>query len=322
VLRWASLAAAAVVVIGACGLYLAATNESFAPLARMIGFSGDTLPEQRQEIGRLRKQAADWQTRGEAAEKQAAELADLPRKLADLQARFDANSASHAETVRKIAADAKARQAEAALLGQAKADLETKLHAADEKLAAAAQDAKALAETAAEVTKARADLAAVRTRLTAAAAELQRVHTQQQKAESESVTARQQVAAIQARHAEVVAAFQRTYLASTAPGEQGLQARKTAARVRHMIDRCAALSAASGDQSTRALLARLEAVLTRLDLLNPDRPGAGEGFWKLIGRDELQRQIDQALSAGGQSQDVRNWLFEAKLILSGENNAG
>jgi hypothetical protein len=158
--------------------------------------------------------------------------------------------------------------------------------------------------------------------LTAAAGELQRVHAQEQKAEADSATARQQAAAIQARHAEVVAAFQRTYLASIAPGEEGLQARKTAARVRHMIDRCAALSAASGDQSTRALLARLEAVLTRLDLLNPDRPGAGEGFWKLVGRDDLQRQIDQALSAGGQPSDVRNWLFEAKLILSGESNAG
>jgi chromosome segregation ATPase len=310
-------------LIAAGGVYLAATVESFAPLGRLLGWDGGGPAAQRREIADLRKQAGDWQARAEAAERRAAELADLPRKLQELQTRLDANSAAHTEAVRKLAADVKARQAEAAALGAAKADLEAKLRAAaDEKLTAAGKDAKALAEAGEEMTKARADLAGLRARLTAAAAELQRVHKQQQQAEAEAATARQQAAAVQVRHAEVVAAFQRTYLASIAPGEQGLQARKTAARVRHMIDRCAALSAASGDQSTKALLARLEAVLTRLDLLNPDRPGAGEGFWKLVGRDELQRQIDQALSAGGQPQDVRNWLFEAKLILSGEANAG
>lgn len=325
VLRWVPLAAAAMLLVAAGGVYLAATMQNSPPPApggAARSGPGGELAAQRQEIARLRQQAADWQGRAETAERRVAELAELPRKLQALQATLDANSTAHAEKHRKLADDVKARQAEAVALGQAKADLEGKLRAADEKLAAAGKDAKALAEATEEATKARADLAALRARLTAAASELQRVTKQQQQAESDATAARRQVAALLARHAEVVAAFQRTYLASIAPGEQGLQARKTAARARHMIDRCATLSSAASDEATKALLARLEAVLTRLDLLNPERPGAEEGFWKLLGRDDLQKQIDQALSAGGQSQDVRNWLFEAKLILSGETRAG
>ena len=89
-----------------------------------------------------------------------------------------------------------------------------------------------------------------------------------------------------------------------------------------MIERCGALTADAQREPTRRLLAKLEAVLTRLDLLDLNRMGSADTFLRLLGQDDLARQIDQVLADGLEPEDLRTWLFEARLILAGADHAG
>jgi hypothetical protein len=89
-----------------------------------------------------------------------------------------------------------------------------------------------------------------------------------------------------------------------------------------MIQRLAGLSGEVKSDQMRQLLDRVEAVLTRLDLMDADQPDSRESFYRLVGQGNLEGRIDEALAAPAQAGDVTNWLFEAKLILMGGPNAG
>jgi hypothetical protein len=179
-----------------------------------------------------------------------------------------------------------------------------------------------LAASTDEADKARRQADDLRQRLSAAAEELTRRRKSEEAALASLTAAGMESQELRVRHREIVEAFQRTYLSSLAPGMRGIEARKTAARARQMIERLSSLSRSAGSEPTRQLLDRLEAVLTRLDLMNVDRPESGDAFQRLIRQDDLEAKLDAALSAPGQTESLRNWLFEAKLILMGGPNAG
>jgi chromosome segregation ATPase len=244
-----------------------------------------------------------------------AELSGLTAEIDKLQGRLEQLRQEHAAKAARLeAATAKARKA---LKEQADQLDVTKLRITE--LETARRELQTAAAEGAEAKKQAADL---KQRLAAAGQELTRRRKAEEAAEAKLAETRQESQRLELRHREIVEAFQRTYLASVAPGQSGLEARKTAVRARQMIQRLASLSGEVKSDQTRQVLDRLEAVLTRLDLMNANRPDSGESFRRLVSQGDLERQIDAALAAPGQAEDVKNWLFEAKLILMGGSNAG
>jgi len=326
VLRWAPLAAAAMVLAAAVAVvYLpggrAKRSSMRAEPSRRPprADQGPQVPRapggEAEVVASLRKQVQDLRSRLSAAEDKAAEIPSLAGQIARLQSVIDQRDRAHAEEVggweKALAKQQKTRQVQADALAAAKQRI-VELEVA-ERLGRA---------SAAEAARAKSQVEDLRRRLAAAAEELARRRKAVEVAEAELLAARQETQKLKVRHREIVDSFRRTYLASVAPGQSGLTARKTAVRARQMIDRLANLSDDVRGEPTRRLLDRLEAVLTRLELMDTTRPGSLDSFQRLLDQGGLAGEIDAALSAPGQTEDVQNWLFEAKLILTGAPDAG
>lgn len=325
VLRWAPLAAAAMLLAASgvvlyTGPFAGGTRGPAAPLARQEpNVTPDTaaLGSQTKDdrIGQLEKEAADLREHLADANSRLAELTGIAINARALRGQLDELRTQHEAKVAQLVAASEAEQRKAR-------DQAGQLEAAKLKIAELGAARRVLQAAADEGGLAKQQVADLRKRLTAAANELTRRRKAEEAAGAKLAEARLESQRMAMRHREIVDAFQRTYLASVAPGQTGLEARKTAVRARQMLDRLAKLSGDVKSENTRQLLDRLEAVLTRLDLINADRAGDAQSFSRLLGQGDLERQIEAALAAPGQAEDVKNWLFEAKLILTGGANAG
>jgi len=320
VLRWAPLAAAAVLLAASAVVLFvdSLAGPGMSPVAKFVSKEpgGPSAPQpDAQRIVALEKEAAGLREQLAAAKAKVAELPGLESEIAGLRGRLEQSrqeqAAKTAQLTSALAGEQKARQDQAKQLDAAKLRV-SELEAAQ----------RVLQTASAEAAQAKKDAADLKQRLAAAGEELTRRRKAEEAADAKLAEARQDAQRLELRHREIVDAFQRTYLTSVAPGQRGLEAQKTAVRARQMIRRLAGLSGQVKNDQTRQLLDRLDAVLTRLDLMNADRPESGESFRRLVTQDDLQRQIDAALAAPDQAEDVKNWLFEAKLILMGGTDAG
>ena len=324
VLRWAPLAAAAVLLAASgvvlfMGTIVGSRISPMAPLANRepgdLAVPGPVTESDLQRVRSLVKESADLREQLAVANAKVAELSGLASEIAKLQGQIE--QLRQEQTTKAARLEAAATEARKALKEQTDQLDVTRLRITE--LESAQRVLQTAAAEGAEAKKQAADL---KQRLAAAAEELTRRRKAEEAAEVKLAEARQEAQRLELRHREIVEAFQRTYLASVAPGQSGLEARKTAVRARQMIQRLASLSGEVKSDQTRQVLDRLEAVLTRLDLMNANRPDSRESFSRLVTQGDLERQIDAALAAPGQAEDVKNWLFEAKLILMGGPNAG
>lgn len=280
--------------------------------------------------------------------------ARLEGELAGVRADLMSSRVMLAEAQTKLAAMLKDDKAAAARLAQLEGQFQARQkeladakgrHDAlkltlDEKQAELAKAAKALAgldqsktSLAAALKKAdrlEKDLADHRTRLAAANSEITRATNSSLRALADRKKAEAELAQLQARQEAVLATYQRTYLAAdlaapaAAPArammeseQTGLSARQAAARRNQLLRRHAELRPALRTEPAKALFETLEVLLTRLELLDPDDPVAGESFRALIRQSGLAGRIDELLAAPDEPPQVRSWLMEARLILTG-----
>ena len=319
VLRWAPLAAAAVVLAAGVAMYTGSTfRQATDASAKAPGQYAATAPPGQPDtrsVRSLQKEVADLREQLAVANAKVAGLSGLASEIANLRGRLERLGQEQAAEVKRL--EATTADERKARLEQAK-----QLDAARLRVAELETAQRVLQTASAEGAEAKKQAADLKQRLAAAGEELTLRRRAEEAAEAKLTDARQDAQRLELRHREIVEAFQRTYLASVAPGQSGLEARKTAVRARQMIHRLASLSGEVKSDQTRQVLDRLEAVLTRLDLMNANRPDSRESFSRLVTQGDLERQIDAALAAPGQAEDVKNWLFEAKLILMGGPNAG
>ena len=321
-LRWAPLAAAAVLLLAAGWLFTASrrgpepagpagpaalieevpmptisTRPTSAPAQEDL----DRLNEEKQALQQKLAQAATAVQRAKKAE----------AALTKLQSDLAAEREKQKQAVQTLSAREKKNQ-----------ELLTKLTAAEKRLAALDKERQALQAAAAELPKAKIRLSALQTQLASATEEARQARKLQAAAVAAAAEAKRGVDLWKARRAELDLALQQVYLGAIAPGTEGLAARKAALNARRMLGRVAEVLSDVRSDSTRRLIGRLEVVLVRLGLLNTKRPGAREAFGKLLAGGKLPKQIDEALHAGDESQRVRAWLLEAKLILMGAGDVG
>ena len=322
VLRWAPLAAAAVLLIAAVAFFIATEKGPGVAVAPRIedmgpGGPGPTTVSAAKALQRLRDENAEMRKQLDRQQRQLAAMGELQDKLKTIEgdltkARSDLESerARHRTDVQELMASVKARQKD---LGE----LKGKVDSLGKRVDAAEKARDAALAAAKELPAVKVQLAAVENRLAAAADELTRVRKLQVAAEKAAEKNRQELALAKAREQQMLSAFRGPYLATAAPGEEGLRAAQVTAGSRRMLARCAELRGDVRSETTRLLLDKLEVVLTRLDLLDTSDAVAAESFLKLIAAGDLPGQIDAAMGADAETRGVRSWLFEARLILMG-----
>ncbi len=302
-LRWGPLAAAAVLLVAAGGLFVA------------------SLPWQRTPPGRLN----DLPAASERPEDQPAnlkrEIAQLREQLEQALSRYDAQAVEYRQAMSRL--DREKTQLAAALsrVEAGRTALETDLRREKSLLADArvqlGRDEDELAGLRKRVSTAESQLVSERKRLSAAAVELAKVRGMRDRAIAAGRGTREQVLALRAGHRGRDAQFQRMYLSVAGEGGVSLSARQQASRRSGMLRRCAELRPGVRAEATGRLFDRLEVILTRLELLDAGRAGSAGTFAGLVGGGLIER-IDAALA--GETTKVQAWLIEAKMILAGANS--
>jgi len=309
--RWVPVAAAALLTLAAAGLFVASLGERSA--------AERAATEDRDELGRVRASldkanatlaasTTELATSREESRKQADRATQADARAARLQKLLDDGSGSLTEATNRVASlrkslDAKGKQVE---------DLSAKVSSLEKDVAAAD---KALAD-------ARKKPTTDPSRQAAAMEELNRMRDMHGRALAAERKARADLQLSEARKQAMWADFQRAYLSAAAPGDVGLAARQAAARRSGMVRRCGALRREITSEPTRRLFDKLEAVLTRLDLLDPYEPRAVDSFTALVRGGRLLGDIDAALTSRTMTDDVRAWLFEARAVLMGADRVG
>jgi len=301
--RWGPVAAAAALLIAACGLLL----------LRPIGGRPST------EAIETRRSLSGQADRSAAVDEVAAlerRLAESERQLNDVRAARQADK----DAYEKVMAAALGENAKMlGELSELQAEIQRKLAAKDAALAAANTKAARLAKQIAAA-GGRDDI--TRKRLKAATDELASLVKRQRQAELARRGAEKRLAEAASRHRATMARLQRRYLALAGQGHSGLAARQVAARQADLLVRLRAVRAGTNNEGTRRLLARLEVALTRLDMMDPSSAAAAEGLARMVREGGFAKRIDAALSALGESEAVMAWLLEARLILTGGDGGG
>jgi hypothetical protein len=177
-----------------------------------------------------------------------------------------------------------------------------------------------------QLDRALADLAEARRLLEdqkqALAAETARLRQSSDTALAAQREAESKLAALEARQTATMGLLQQVHLAAATPGEGGIRALQAAARDNHLLSRGTELRTRIPNQAVRRLFDTQEALLTQLDLLDPNNQGERESFARLVRSKDLGPQIDEALRAGAADPAVTQWLIETQLVLSGAERAG
>lgn len=338
VLRWALPSAAAAVLLVAA-LYVfslgggytnhAAEDHGAAPASEAASErQAEEAPEKvlpDAEVVSLRQQLSTAQDR---AERQAADLEDSRDRVAELRAKLDdADPAGQRERIDTLmqavaAAEEEARKArKAAETLQGRLDEHKRLLAERETEVDELRGALSKAESGWEeaLKKARARAEAAERRLAAAGGELERLRRMNDTAMARAEDLAAELSRVEARHAAMMSDFTRAYLAAAGRRGAGLTGYQRAAGDARIVERASRL--ASGGGEAAELLGVIEVVFTRLDMLDPQAPGAAKGFAALVDRTDVLTRIEQALAGRGGGPDLRMLLFEAKLILTGARDA-
>jgi len=310
-LRWVPVLAAAVVLIAGAAMFVASLGEKSE--ARRVAESD------RGDLDRLKSDLAASQeklarTEGDLAEardqlsRETARNGVLEGRAAELQKLLAAKTAELSEVTAALAgfrADLEKKAGELADLSRRISEQQEKVAAADKTLAEAARQREA-----------------DKLRHAAATEELNRMRDMHARALEAERQVRGELAAQAAKEKSLWADCLAAYLSGAAPREGGLPACQTAARRSRMVQRCAELRREVASEQTLRLLDRLEAILTRLDLMDAYEPRTVKAFSDMVRQGGFLRDIDQVLAAGPTSPEARAWLFEARLILMGAERVG
>ncbi len=325
------LAAAAGIIVGATAFYFyyRGDQREFSRAKSQLAEKSDQLAEAQARGIQLSYQL------GQAQKDKAA----VEGALAEAQQSLAARAEAQAESARLVAlqqqlqsqkADAdQAKQQLAEASGQLQAK-QTELADAQKSFAQRTQAQKDLAD--AQVKQLQEGLRDQRAKLAAATAEIASAGESAAKARAEQKQVEAQLAQFKARHEAALASYQQAYLArhaaeepagraapapQAAYGSTSLLARQEAARRNNMLQRYAQLGSSLRGEPARRLAATLEVLLTRLEMLDPaDRVGV-TAFGGLVRDSGLGERIDELLAAGTEPPEVRAWLMEARLILTG-----
>ncbi len=150
-------------------------------------------------------------------------------------------------------------------------------------------------------------------RLAAAVGELARVRKMSDESQQAREKAQTEIAAASAHREALLLDIQRSLVGE----EITLKSRQDAAKRYKLVDRCGDLRKTDATDASRKLMDKLEVVLLRLSMMDASDTAAAASFGNLLRENDLVRQIDQTLAAGGEGAKMRVWLVEVRCVLMG-----
>ncbi len=126
---------------------------------------------------------------------------------------------------------------------------------------------------------------------------------------------------LRSQRALVLMDIRQLYLNMVAQGDTGISGLQKAVRLRRMTDQCERLKLSLQSDSARELFDRLEVALIRLEMLDTtNHQLATEELGRIVRGGQIIQRIDKVIEQGTEPADIRAFLFEARLILMGDNN--
>jgi DNA repair exonuclease SbcCD ATPase subunit len=276
-------------------------------------------------FGKFTHAKDDADRQGRLVRQLQASVADLETKLTSSRQATTRSVQDVANQMDRLARDANEAKGLAAFLKTQLAASEVETKKKVDELGKKAEELalwprKMEAETA-RVTKALEDANAARLRLSSAVDELERARKTNLDAIAATKAAQTELADLKARDLMIWNDFQQAYLAAAAPGETGLRASQAAVKRTQLVERLAKVRA-TVDAPQKALLEKLEVVLTRLEMVEPSTFVSEDLFRTLLRTSGVMKQIDEAMTSPTLPAPVRGIYFEARLILAGAERVG
>jgi hypothetical protein len=122
-----------------------------------------------------------------------------------------------------------------------------------------------------------------------------------------------------AKLARLLLDARRAYISAASPDKEGLEARQQAARRAKLSDRLAAARKADSAAIGKELGEKLDALLTRLDMIRDYGIEPTRQFDEAVARSGILQQIDDALASAG--PQTRALLLETRFVLMEGGNA-
>lgn len=292
--RWLPLAAAALVLVAA-------------------GVVFDQARREREQVGQARDLIAQLDQARQTTATLREVLADLTQQAQEAQ---DASAAEVEQVIEQWAALNETARATAEKL----AERDGQLAQANQLLLRQRDELGQLAKSAQQVQQLEAKLAQAQTSAGQTGQELAAIR-------EELARAGQALERSQARQQQTLDELQQAYLApaqramergGSAPSR--LAVRQRALKDAALADRAEAVAATTANASTRQTVRRVEAILTKLQLVDLGDADDVRDFGRLLAQSGIIKDIDQALS-GQEPPSVRTWLWEARLVLAGADHA-
>ncbi len=320
IFRWAALSAAAAAVIALAVWVGSLINRPRVPEDSDLQ---DRLAKVQEESNKFYTQwkDSDKQLRAKIDEAQAAqeELQTLKAQAAAPNARIDELQRMVAELRKSLDQEKEQLRVTLVALDIARKSTghEAATHPEAPPLQPMTHDVAALQE---KVIRLEAQVGNYEDRVAAATAELARLRQSNDDWARKVQKAQDELAAARLEAARDFEQSQLAYLAAAAPTDHGLRARQTAAKRARLVQRVTALRKGEPPQAVVPVLDRLEVVLTRLDMIDPNDTRAAHAFVKLLDSGALVQKIDLALATPNATPELQNVLAEAKMILAGAEN--
>jgi chromosome segregation ATPase len=191
---------------------------------------------------------------------------------------------------------------------------------ANDTLTAVKKDRSRLITVVKDLSESQGRLEMTEKRLAAATEEMGRVRKMYDEAEASKQKTQLEFSALTIQRAAMLLDVQRVYLGEG--GAESLRTRQEVARSNKLLQRCAELRKGAEAEPARKLLDRLEAVLLRLDMLEPGELSASASFATLVREGDVIEQIDKALASGTTGTKMRSWLLEVRCVLAGADRVG
>jgi len=147
--------------------------------------------------------------------------------------------------------------------------------------------------------------------------ELENVKHVQAKESDKHRLIRQDLELLQIRCAVMQADFERAYLQAHGGGKTSIVAAQNALNKTNLLDRCSQMRKQATTTEKKNLLDKLEAVLTRLTMLDVTGYEAQYSFRSTLESSNVLDQITLILSMPGEEKSYRTLLTEARMILLG-----
>ncbi len=133
--------------------------------------------------------------------------------------------------------------------------------------------------------------------------------------------ANKELTRLRSQRALVLMDIRRLYLDMVAQGDTAVSGLQKAVRLRRMTEQCEQLKHSLQSDSARELFDRLEVALIRLEMLDvTSNDAASDELARIVRGGQIIQRIDKVIEQGTEPADVRAFLFEARLILMGDNN--